>query len=45
MRLKWTKEKQLWHGDIWMKVIFSDESKTCIGQSGDDGSIGLVLFK
>uniref|UniRef100_A0A4W6BIB5 Transposase Tc1-like domain-containing protein n=1 Tax=Lates calcarifer TaxID=8187 RepID=A0A4W6BIB5_LATCA len=30
-RLQWAKEKQLWTVDDWMKVIFSDESRICIG--------------
>uniref|UniRef100_A0AAR2K6C9 Transposase Tc1-like domain-containing protein n=1 Tax=Pygocentrus nattereri TaxID=42514 RepID=A0AAR2K6C9_PYGNA len=34
-RLQWAKERQSWTVDDWMKVIFSDESRICIGQ-GDD---------
>uniref|UniRef100_A0A3B5AUW2 Transposase Tc1-like domain-containing protein n=1 Tax=Stegastes partitus TaxID=144197 RepID=A0A3B5AUW2_9TELE len=31
-RLQWAKEYQSWTVDDWMKVIFSDESRICIGQ-------------
>uniref|UniRef100_A0A8B9GVX2 Transposase Tc1-like domain-containing protein n=1 Tax=Astyanax mexicanus TaxID=7994 RepID=A0A8B9GVX2_ASTMX len=31
-RLQWAKERQSWTVDDWMKVIFSDESRICIGQ-------------
>uniref|UniRef100_A0A3B5QEL9 Transposase Tc1-like domain-containing protein n=1 Tax=Xiphophorus maculatus TaxID=8083 RepID=A0A3B5QEL9_XIPMA len=34
-RLQWAKERQSWTVDDWMKVVFSDESRICIGQ-GDD---------
>ena len=38
MKLKWNKEKQTWCVDNWMKVIFSDESRICIGQGKDAGT-------
>uniref|UniRef100_A0A3B5QUP0 Transposase Tc1-like domain-containing protein n=1 Tax=Xiphophorus maculatus TaxID=8083 RepID=A0A3B5QUP0_XIPMA len=31
-RLQWAKERQSWTVDDWMKVVFSDESRICIGQ-------------
>lgn len=34
-RVRWAKEKQSWTVDDWMKVIFSDETRICIGH-GDD---------
>ncbi len=37
-RLQWAKEKQSWTVDDWMKVIFSDESRICIGQGDDAGT-------
>uniref|UniRef100_A0A3B5PQB0 Transposase Tc1-like domain-containing protein n=1 Tax=Xiphophorus maculatus TaxID=8083 RepID=A0A3B5PQB0_XIPMA len=39
-RLQWAKERQSWTVDDWMKVVFSDESRICIGQ-GDDQGAGL----
>uniref|UniRef100_A0A3B3QGW8 Transposase Tc1-like domain-containing protein n=1 Tax=Paramormyrops kingsleyae TaxID=1676925 RepID=A0A3B3QGW8_9TELE len=36
-RLQWAKEKQSWTVDDWMKVVFSDESRICIGQGDDAG--------
>ena len=38
MRLKWTKDKQSWHVDYWMKVIFNNKSRFCIGQENNDGT-------
>uniref|UniRef100_A0A3B5B7H8 Transposase Tc1-like domain-containing protein n=1 Tax=Stegastes partitus TaxID=144197 RepID=A0A3B5B7H8_9TELE len=35
IRLQWAKEYQSWSVDDWMKVIFSDESRICIGQDDD----------
>ena len=35
MRLKRVNEKQPGHVGNWMKVIFTDESIICIGQSDD----------
>uniref|UniRef100_A0A3B1IG59 Transposase Tc1-like domain-containing protein n=1 Tax=Astyanax mexicanus TaxID=7994 RepID=A0A3B1IG59_ASTMX len=37
-RLQWAKERQSWTVDDWMKVIFSDESRICIGQGDDAGT-------
>uniref|UniRef100_A0A3B5QR73 Transposase Tc1-like domain-containing protein n=1 Tax=Xiphophorus maculatus TaxID=8083 RepID=A0A3B5QR73_XIPMA len=37
-RLQWAKERQSWTVDDWMKVVFSDESRICIGQ-GDDSFV------
>ncbi|CAJ0951568.1 unnamed protein product [Ranitomeya imitator] len=37
-RLQWAKEKQWWTVDDWMNVVFSDESRICIGQGDDDGT-------
>ncbi|CAJ0964526.1 unnamed protein product [Ranitomeya imitator] len=37
-RLQWAKEKQSWTVDDWMKVLFSDESRICIGQGDDAGT-------
>uniref|UniRef100_A0A3B5QLJ4 Transposase Tc1-like domain-containing protein n=1 Tax=Xiphophorus maculatus TaxID=8083 RepID=A0A3B5QLJ4_XIPMA len=42
-RLQWAKERQSWTVDDWMKVVFSDESRICIGQ-GDDGSEPVLSF-
>ena len=39
MKLKWSKEKQTWCVDNWMKVIFSNESRICIGQGNDVGTL------
>ncbi len=36
--LQWAKEKQLWSVHDWMKAIFSDESRICIGQGDDAGT-------
>uniref|UniRef100_A0A3B1JB81 Transposase Tc1-like domain-containing protein n=1 Tax=Astyanax mexicanus TaxID=7994 RepID=A0A3B1JB81_ASTMX len=42
-RLQWAKERQSWTVDDWMKVIFSDESRICIGQGDDAGTfVGAV---
>uniref|UniRef100_A0A3B5QWB7 Tc1-like transposase DDE domain-containing protein n=1 Tax=Xiphophorus maculatus TaxID=8083 RepID=A0A3B5QWB7_XIPMA len=37
-RLQWAKERQSWTVDDWMKVVFSDESRICIGQGDDAGT-------
>ena len=37
-RLQRAKGKQSWSVDDWMKVIFSDESRICIGQWDDAGA-------
>uniref|UniRef100_A0A3B3QDG3 Transposase Tc1-like domain-containing protein n=1 Tax=Paramormyrops kingsleyae TaxID=1676925 RepID=A0A3B3QDG3_9TELE len=37
-RLQWDEEKQSWTVDDWMKVVFSDESRICIGQGDDAGT-------
>ncbi|KAL7380620.1 hypothetical protein ABVT39_020779 [Epinephelus coioides] len=37
-RLQWAKEKQSWTADDWMKVIFNDEPRICIGQGDDAGT-------
>uniref|UniRef100_A0A3B1K6C0 Tc1-like transposase DDE domain-containing protein n=1 Tax=Astyanax mexicanus TaxID=7994 RepID=A0A3B1K6C0_ASTMX len=37
-RLQWAKERQSWTVDDWMKVIFSDESRICIGQGDHAGT-------
>lgn len=37
-RLQWAKERQSWTVNDWMKVIFSDESRICIGQGDDAGT-------
>lgn len=36
-RLRWAKERRNWTEEEWGKVIFSDESKICIGGGGDVG--------
>ena len=40
MKLMWTKEKQSWRVENWMKVIFTDKSRICIGQ-GDDAETSV----
>uniref|UniRef100_A0A3Q3AU23 Tc1-like transposase DDE domain-containing protein n=1 Tax=Kryptolebias marmoratus TaxID=37003 RepID=A0A3Q3AU23_KRYMA len=37
-KLQWAKERQSWTVDDWMKVIFSNESRICIGQGDDAGT-------
>ncbi|CAJ0966607.1 unnamed protein product [Ranitomeya imitator] len=37
-RLQWATEKQSWTVDDWMKVLFSDESRICIGRGADAGT-------
>lgn len=37
-RLQWAKDRRAWTVDDWMKVIFSDESRICIGQGDDAGT-------
>lgn len=37
-RFQWAKERQSWTVDDWMRVIFSDESRICIGQGDDAGT-------
>lgn len=44
MRWKWSKEKQSWWLNDWMKVIFSVESKFCNYQGGDAETC-LLPFK
>uniref|UniRef100_A0A3B5PS90 Transposase Tc1-like domain-containing protein n=1 Tax=Xiphophorus maculatus TaxID=8083 RepID=A0A3B5PS90_XIPMA len=43
-RLQWAKERQSWTVDDWMKVVFSDESRICIGQGDDAGTFLSVLI-
>uniref|UniRef100_A0A3B1JCI9 Tc1-like transposase DDE domain-containing protein n=1 Tax=Astyanax mexicanus TaxID=7994 RepID=A0A3B1JCI9_ASTMX len=38
MGFQYRKERQSWTVDDWMKVIFSDESRICIGQGDDAGT-------
>uniref|UniRef100_A0A3B1IMH6 Transposase Tc1-like domain-containing protein n=1 Tax=Astyanax mexicanus TaxID=7994 RepID=A0A3B1IMH6_ASTMX len=43
-RLQWAKERQSWTVDDWMKVIFSDESRICIGQGFNLLQLQLIKF-